>query len=155
MLIFSCLFLIALDQYSKILAVQMLELGVPVPVIDGFFNFTLVHNKGAAFGMFAGIENDTMRLCFLWGATAVAIGVVSYLYIKEMRGSRLHESALACILAGAIGNVIDRIRLGYVIDFFDFYYKDYHWPAFNIADSAICVGVIFLILLPANKKKVT
>lgn len=151
MLLFSFLFLIAIDQYSKYLAVQSLELGVPIPVIDGFFNFTLVHNKGAAFGMFAGIENDNLRLALLWGATAIAVVFVLYLYVKEMKGSRLHESALAFILAGAIGNVIDRVRLGYVIDFFDFYYKNYHWPAFNIADSAICIGVIFLILLPARK----
>ena len=148
MLILASLFLIALDQYSKYLAVQSLEFGNPVPMIEGIFNLTLVHNKGAAFGMFSSIENETLRLGVLWGATAVAITVVWYLYKKEMKGSKLHEWALAGILAGAIGNVIDRIRLGYVIDFLDFYYQSYHWPAFNIADSLICVGVVVLILFP-------
>jgi len=128
-----------LDQFTKILALKSLNQESVLEVIPGLFNLTLVFNPGAAFGMFADLSDDTRRMTLLV-VTALALGVVWLIY-KEIRGDRFSEFALAGILAGAIGNLIDRFRFDAVVDFLDFYISSYHWPAFNIADSAICIGV--------------
>jgi len=144
------LFLIAaivliLDQWTKWIAVSELKYGQTIEVIDGLFNFTLVYNPGAAFGMFAELP-EPYRQIVLGVVSFLALCVVFWYLRGEARGDRFSQVALMGILGGAIGNIIDRFRFDAVVDFLDFYYQDYHWPAFNIADSAISVGVTVLVL---------
>lgn len=153
MILIVALLIIVLDQVTKQMAVAFLELHQAVPVVPNFFNLTLVHNRGAAFGLFSGIENDLLRASLLWSATIAALIFVAYLYKTEAKGDRRLEFALGLVVAGAVGNIIDRAFYGYVIDFFDFYWGTYHWPAFNIADSSIVTGVALLILF--GKKRQT
>ena len=134
----------ALDQIAKVGMQGWLMVGDRVPVVPGFFDLTLVYNKGAAFGMFSGIEG-VLRPILLWLSTALAIGLVSYLLIFEYWSDRVGRAALALVAGGALGNIIDRARVDQVTDFLLVYYNDWHWPAFNVADSAICIGVALLI----------
>jgi signal peptidase II len=112
------------DQITKYCVISTFAYGDIREVIPSLFNLVLVHNKGAAFGIFADIAHPLLRFGALGLSTCAALLVVGYLYRKSTSG-----------------NIVDRARLGYVIDFLDFYHNAYHWPAFNIADSAICVGV--------------
>ena len=151
MLLIAALVVLA-DQGVKWLIVHDFRHGGIVPVIPGFFNLTLVYNIGAAFGIFSGLP-DAIRGYVLLAVTAVAFGAVFY-YMRSSYGkSAIARVAFALILGGAIGNLIDRARLGMVVDFLDFYFRSYHWPAFNVADSCICVGVMLLILAPGQPKK--
>jgi signal peptidase II len=134
---------IVLDQGTKYLAENQLQLYQPVPVLP-FFNFTLAYNTGAAFSFLAD-AGGWQRWFFLGLALAVSIGLIFWL--RRLRAGALWEAiAVALILGGALGNVIDRLWHGHVIDFIDLYYQGWHWPAFNIADSAITVGAVLLIL---------
>ncbi len=139
-----CLLVVILDQLTKLLAVQELFLGRPVPVIEGVFNFTLVYNPGAAFGMFGDLE-DSWRRIILGGVSIIALVVVLRFMKHEAKGDPISQYALTAILAGAVGNLIDRFRLDAVVDFLDFYLAQSHFPAFNVADSAISCGVAILI----------
>jgi len=133
---------IILDQTTKILADNLLQYHQPAPVIP-LFNFTLMYNKGAAFSFLAN-AGGWQRWFFLGLATAVSIFIYSWL--RKLKPQQvLQYTALALILGGAIGNLIDRAVHGYVIDFIDVYYNTHHWPAFNIADSAIFIGASLLI----------
>ncbi len=133
---------VLLDQLTKITITKLFSYGESLPVTS-FFNLVLVYNKGAAFSFLAS-ESGWQRHLF------TAIGIIAALYIiyliKNHSGQRLFCWALALILGGALGNVIDRIAYGHVIDFLDFYYASSHFPAFNLADSAICLGVGLFIL---------
>jgi signal peptidase II len=111
--------------------------------ITGFLNLVLVYNKGAAFSMFA--DASGWQTPLLIAFALVAAGIVGYLIVKNPH-KRLLCLGLALILAGAIGNVIDRLRYGHVVDFLDFHAMGWHWPAFNVADSAITIGAVLLIL---------
>ncbi len=133
---------ILLDQISKITVAKTFAYG-QAKAITGFFNLTLVYNKGAAFSFLAA-ESGWQRYLFT-GLGLVAALVILFL-LKRHAGQRLFCWALALILGGAIGNVIDRMLYGHVIDFLDFYAGGWHFPAFNIADSAICVGAALFIL---------
>ena len=136
--------LLAADQYTKQLALSTLDHG-SVSVIPGLFDLHLVMNPGAAFGLFANLPDEQRRIALL-GVSVVALIVVVRLFLAEAKGDRLSLFALSGILSGAVGNIIDRFRFDAVVDFLDFYLGGSHWPAFNIADSAICVGVCVLIL---------
>lgn len=133
--------ILIIDQLTKLLAKQNLFENVPV-ALTGFLNLTLVHNPGAAFSFLAQ-AGGWQRWAF------IAIGTIAALYICWMilknPQQKLFALGMSLILSGAIGNVLDRIFYGYVIDFIDFYYATWHWPAFNVADSSITLGVIFLI----------
>jgi signal peptidase II len=136
------LLVVALDQVTKSIAVDSLVLFQPVAVFPGF-NFTLMHNQGAAFS-FLSDASGWQRWFFTVIAIAVSTGIV--IWLKRLPADhRLTAVSLTLILGGAVGNVWDRMLLGYVIDFIDVYYAAYHWPAFNIADSAITVGACLLI----------
>jgi signal peptidase II len=111
--------------------------------ITGFLNLVLVYNKGAAFSMFA--EASGWQTPLLIAFALVAAGIVGTLIVKNPH-KRLLRLGLALILAGAIGNLIDRLRYGHVVDFLDFHAMGWHWPAFNVADSAITIGAVLLIL---------
>ncbi len=134
---------LALDQASKWLALEKLVLHESVPLTP-FLNLTLVYNKGAAFG-FLSTASGWQNLFFI-GIALVATVVILYL-LKRMGGKdRLMALALMLILGGAIGNLIDRLLYGHVVDFIDVYYSSWHWPAFNVADSAITVGAVMIAL---------
>ena len=142
---------VVLDQVTKFLVVSEIRYGEIIPVIPGFFNLILTYNLGAAFGIFSGLP-DGLRSWVLFGSTALALGIVGY-YMRTPHGQhRWARLAFAMIIGGAIGNLIDRLRLGMVVDFLDVYLGSYHWPAFNIADSCICIGVFLLVLSPEPKK---
>ena len=134
---------LALDQVAKVWVSAVMRLHETRPVITGFLSLTLVHNTGAAFGILAG-ERSPLRTWFFLLVSFLAIGVVLWL-LRQLRPEQKTEAAaLSLILGGALGNVIDRVRFGKVIDFIDVYFRTYHWPAFNVADAAISVGVLVL-----------
>ena len=134
---------IVFDQLSKWWANSALELYQSIAVLP-FFNITLAYNHGAAFSFLAS-ESGWQRWFFT--GLAVVVSIVLLVWLKRLKtDAKLEAISLALILGGALGNVIDRVIHGYVIDFLDVYYGTYHWPAFNVADSAICVGAILLIL---------
>ena len=139
------MFVLVLDQLTKAIAYTFLENGKPVAVISSVFNLALVYNPGAAFGMFSSLPDASRRIVLLV-VSLIALGVVVRFMLHEAKGDRFAQAALGGILGGALGNIIDRIRFDAVVDFLDFYYKSYHWPAFNVADSAISIGVCVLIL---------
>lgn len=134
--------IVLLDQATKLTVERAFDYGDVHPV-TGFFNLVLTYNKGAAFSFLAGASGWQKQ--FL-----TAIGIVASLFILFLLArhgtQRLFSLALALILGGAIGNLIDRIAYGHVIDFLDFHWRGWHWPAFNVADSAIVCGAALLIL---------
>lgn len=132
------------DQISKAVILNTLSLYDSVAVIPGFFSITHIHNPGGVFGVFADQSALVRKLLFLVVSTFAA-GFVLYFYHKIPRTHSLLASAFALIFGGAIGNLIDRIYLGKVVDFLDFHIGSWHWPAFNIADSAISIGVIIFL----------
>jgi signal peptidase II len=133
------------DVITKWWALRALRFGVPVPVVDGLFSLTLVMNPGLAFGMLGGMP-ESLR----WVVGLLSVGAVVVLAILAARllptGGVWTRVALGLIFGGAAGNLIDRVRYGAVVDFLDFYWRGYHWPAFNVADSAISVGVTILAI---------
>lgn len=134
---------LALDQAGKWLALEKLVLHESVPLAP-FLNLTLVYNKGAAFG-FLSSASGWQNLLFV-GIALVATGVILYLLRRLGATDRFMAVALMLILGGAIGNLIDRLAYGHVVDFIDVYYGTWHWPAFNVADSAITVGAVMIAL---------
>jgi signal peptidase II len=142
---------VVLDQLSKAWILSTLRLHEGFPVIDGFFSLIHVRNPGAAFGFLAGAP-PMFRYAFFMAVTVAAI----LLIIHYLRTSRIDSSflaaSLALVLAGAVGNLIDRVRFGEVVDFLDVYIGTTHWPAFNVADSAISVGAVCLILILLKKR---
>jgi signal peptidase II len=130
------------DQFTKVLIVGAYQLGDSTMVTQ-FFNVVRVHNSGAAFSFLAG-AGGWQR----WFFTVIGVGAALIILwlLKSHAGQKLFSFALACILGGAIGNVIDRLLYGYVVDFLDFHGLGWHFPAFNIADSAISIGAACLIL---------
>jgi signal peptidase II len=137
----AALVLIA-DQFTKVLIVSTYQLGEGFAVTS-FFNIVRVHNEGAAFSFLA-TAGGWQRWFFTGLGVIATLGMVWML--KKHPGQKLFGFAIACILGGAVGNVIDRVLYGYVVDFLDFYYAGIHFPAFNIADSGITVGAACLIL---------
>ena len=158
------LFVILTDQISKLLILQNFQRGELLPVIPGFFNLTLTFNEGAAFGLWSKLPPG-WRECALGVSIAIAIFVIITFLKSPAYQSIIAKISLFSILGGAIGNVLDRFRVGAVVDFLDFYLdRAYvgsslvdlaervlgspHWPAFNIADTAISLGVLALVFLP-------
>ncbi len=129
-----------LDQVTKELVMQGLSLHENLEIIPGFFTLTHIRNAGGAFGLLAGEVTRTRALFFLV-FSGLALGVILYLYAKLPPGKPWIGGALAMIFGGALGNMVDRLRFGEVVDFLDFHIGAVHWPAFNVADSAISVGV--------------
>ncbi len=129
------------DQITKLWALAALSMHESVPVMPGV-NWFLTYNKGVSFSLFS---NDGAYTPYYLSILSLLI-VFGILYWMKSEENTTIKWALSLIISGAIGNVIDRLRLGHVIDFIDVYYKSYHWPAFNIADSLICLGASILIL---------
>ena len=141
-LIFSSTIVI-LDQITKFFAVQFLVLHEPKYIYDGL-NFTLMYNTGAAFS-FLSDAGGWQRWFFIGVSCVVSIIIIIWMY-NTLTKSRCLLFALSFILGGALGNLWDRLTLGYVIDFIEVYYENFYWPAFNIADSSITIGAVLLIL---------
>ena len=137
------LMVLALDQVTKYLASSQLALHQPIEILP-MLNLTLMHNYGAAFS-FLSDHSGWQRWFFT--VIALVVSVVIVFWMRRLASTdRLTAAGLSLILGGALGNVWDRIQLGYVVDFIDVYYESWHWPAFNIADSAITVGAVLLII---------
>lgn len=136
---------VLLDQLTKWLVDRALELHESRAVIDGLLSLTYVRNRGAAFGLLSDAELPYQALLFtlLSLAALTAIGLYAW---RLPPAQRLAQAALALVMGGAVGNLVDRARLGHVIDFVDVYWGTHHWPAFNVADSAISIGVALLVL---------
>ncbi len=132
---------IIVDQITKFYIDRSMQLFDSIPIVDNFFNLTYVRNKGAAFSF---LSNASWRLPFFITVSAVAALVILIAFHRLRDDQRLAHISLAMIFSGAVGNLIDRLRLGEVIDFLDAHWHQLHWPAFNVADSLICVGVFLL-----------
>ena len=132
---------IIIDQITKIAVDRSMQLFDSIPVVTNFFNITYVRNRGAAFSF---LSEASWRLPFFIGITLVAAIAILVAFHKLRNDQKLAQVSLAMIFSGAIGNLIDRVRLGEVIDFLDAHWYRHHWPAFNVADSLICVGVFLL-----------
>lgn len=132
---------LVLDQATKLYIDRSMALHGSITVVRDFFNITYLRNKGAAFGILA---NSSFRLPFFLLVSTVAICVIVVVISRLREDQKLAAVSLSLILSGALGNLIDRVRLGEVIDFLYFHWYEHYWPAFNVADSAICVGVVLL-----------
>jgi signal peptidase II len=146
LLVFLIFLVVFLDQASKLWIVGNFALYESLPVVPGLFSLTYLTNTGAAFGLLAG-DHGVWRQVFFIGVAVVALVAIGFLYRKLRPVSVWYGVALGLIAGGAIGNLIDRLRLGSVIDFLDVYVGVHHWPAFNLADSAITVGVAIFLLI--------
>jgi signal peptidase II len=135
---------IVLDRGSKWLVAGNITLHDSISVLPGFFRLTHVQNSGAAFGLFAESSSE-WKVAILVLFSLLALAVVSALLWKNSHSMTTTGVGLALILGGAVGNLWDRLLTGHVVDFFDFYLGSYHWPAFNIADSAIVIGALLLV----------
>jgi signal peptidase II len=135
--------IIIIDQLAKLYIDGSMKLYQSIPVVDGLFSITYLRNKGAAFSF---LSQASWRLPFFIFASVIAIIAIMVAFRKLRDDQRFAAVSLTLILSGAVGNLIDRVRLGEVIDFLDVYWRSHHWPAFNVADSAICVGVAMLAL---------
>jgi signal peptidase II len=151
LLVMFVIFLVV-DQVSKILVQAYMHLSESKTVIPGFFNITYILNPGAAFGILSNAP-ESFRKIFFVGITIAACVFILILMYKEFN-YKLRSFAYIAVLAGAVGNLIDRIRIGKVVDFLDFYIGNFHWYTFNFADSYITVGVVVLVfdmLITKNK----
>lgn len=135
-----------LDQVTKALVQQNFRLHESRPVIDGLFHLTYVRNPGAAFGIFSQ-HGEAFRRPFFIGITVLALVVIGIAARRLAAGRPWTLTALALVFGGAAGNLIDRVRWGEVVDFLDVFWKSHHWPAFNVADSAITVGMTLLVIV--------
>jgi len=154
MLTVVCFGVLLLDQWTKHLVQGRLFLHQTVEVIPGFFNLVHVRNTGGAFGIFGGERGGLGSLLFVV-VSLIAVGCILVFFVKVREDEKILSLSLSLVLSGAIGNLIDRLWYGEVVDFLDFYVHSYHWPAFNIADSAICIGIglMAIELLIRDKSK--
>jgi len=155
LIIWPALLIVCLDQVSKIAVHKSLRIYESVPVIEGFFNLVHVRNRGMAFGFMNRPDMD-FGFWILVSATILAIILLLFWFYRMEGESNWTTLGLSLILGGALGNLIDRIRLHEVIDFLDFYVGPFHWPAFNVADAAITVGAFMVglcLFLTAPSKK--
>ena len=131
---------VLLDQASKEWVRGAFSLHESIPVLPGFFHLTYIRNTGAAWGMFSG---QNLALAVLAFAMLVALVLFRRQFLPP---GRVHRVALGLLCGGIVGNLFDRLRLDYVVDFLDFFHRGWHFPAFNVADSAICIGVAIYVL---------
>jgi len=136
---------VALDQLVKALVVRTIGLHDYVSLVDGLLSLSHVRNHGAAFGLLSdwNLPYQSLLLSLL---SLLALGAIALYFARLPDTARLPRLALALVLGGAVGNVIDRVRLGYVVDFVHVYWREYQWPDFNVADSAITIGVCLLVI---------
>jgi len=149
-LFITAFFVLVIDQISKQFVLKYLDYSQPIKIIENFFYLNHVHNPGAAFGIF-----PNSRTFFIIFALVTIIVLIFYCF-KKTPAKNIHKIIFGLIIGGAIGNLIDRIRFGYVIDFLDFYFGKFHYPTFNIADSCICIGIgLVMLYLLRNQEELT
>lgn len=153
-LLIICVWILFVDQWTKHVIQQRLVLYQKVEVIRGIFNLVHVRNTGGAFGIFGGEKGGLGSLIFVV-VSLVAIGTILFLYFRLKEDEDTLSLSFSLVLSGAMGNLIDRLRYGEVVDFLDFFLSSFHWPAFNFADSAICLGIglMALELLIQDRRK--
>ena len=134
-----------LDQYTKRLIVAHYELGDTLPLIPDFFSLTYLRNRGGAFGLLSDLP-ESWRVAFFVVFALATLAALVWMLRSAPRGDLLQRLAITAVIGGAVGNLWDRIRYGEVVDFLDVYVRDWHWPAFNVADSFISCGVVLLVL---------
>ena len=134
-----------LDQATKLVVIRTLRLGEGIPVVRGYFDITFVLNPGAAFSFLATLS-EQVRNPFFIAISVTAIVLIVFYHVRFAHQHRLASFALSLIMGGAAGNLVDRLRYGVVVDFLDVHVQQYHWPVFNVADSAISVGVSLMLL---------
>jgi signal peptidase II len=137
--------IVALDQVAKALVDRYMDLHESHTLVEGLARLTYVQNRGAAFGILSDADLPYQSVLFSI-VSIIALGAIAVYAWRLPITSRLPQIALALIMGGAVGNLLDRMRLGYVIDYVDVYWGRHHWPAFNVADSAISIGVVLLVL---------
>jgi signal peptidase II len=144
--------IVGIDQATKALVVRSIPHLNSNSIVPGFFNITHIRNRGAIFGFFS--QSDSLVLyIILTLVSLVALGFVIFYFFKTPTSDRFMKISLSLILAGALGNLVDRVIRGYVVDFLDFYVKSWHWPSFNVADSSITVGAFVLIFILLFKRR--
>lgn len=144
-LLTTSLGILILDQFTKALVHRHMHLYESIPIIKNFFAFTYIKNPGAAFGLLAGM-GENFRFYFFITASILALILLGIFFYKTAQGDLWGITGISLVAGGALGNLVDRLRLGEVIDFLDFSIGPYHWPAFNVADSAITTGMVLLII---------
>ncbi len=137
--------IVAADQATKAMILRSMRLGQSIPIVPGYFDLTFVLNPGAAFSLLATLPENIRNPFFIVISIAAAILIIMY-RARHLGGHRLASVSLGLILGGAVGNLIDRLRYGVVVDFLDAHVHQYHWPVFNVADSAISVGITLLLI---------
>ena len=142
--VISALLLGAADQASKVWAVRTLPLYEPRELVQGFFGLVYVRNTGVAFSMLSSLDHRWVHPFLILATVLAMAAVLAYIAYLPCRGAA--PVGLGLILGGAIGNLIDRARFGYVVDFLDLYWRGHHWPTFNVADIGISVGVVLLVI---------
>ncbi len=140
-----------LDYISKLYITEHIKYGASIGIIKGFFNIVNIHNKGVAFGFLANLQ-DYYRVIFLCGVSFIVFLIILYLILFGKERNFTYILGLSLLGGGALGNLYDRVFQGYVVDFLDFYIKQYHYPAFNLADSFISVGIFVLLLYKLKVK---
>lgn len=136
--------LIVIDQYTKFMVTLYIPLNYSVKVVEGFFNLTHIRNSGVAFGIFADLQSELKPYLLIF-VSVIAIVAILAIFHQTEKDKRLVQNGLVLIFSGAIGNLIDRVLHKEVIDFVDFFVENQHWPAFNVADSCITIGVMFMV----------
>ncbi len=149
--LFLITFIIIFDQLSKLVIRTNFKLYEQLDVIKGFIKIIYVKNTGVIWGLFSNSANNLIPI-LITGLSIVALITVIYIFIKTSDSCKLELISLSFITGGAIGNIIDRTMLGFVVDFIDVYIKSYHWPTFNVSDSFISVGIILLLISVLRNK---
>lgn len=146
--------IVLLDQVTKAAILKKFFIHESRPVVEGFFNLVYVMNPGAAFGFLSNMS-EAFRYVFFISITVLVIALIIYYIVKSQSENVLYVISLTLIFGGAVGNLIDRVRFGAVVDFLDVYIGTAHWPAFNVADSAITVGAVLMIwgMITQRKKE--
>ena len=144
-LLFVSGFLILTDQYTKFMVSLHIPLNYSIKVVEGFFNLTHIRNSGVAFGLFASQQSEYKTLMLI-AISTIAIMAILVIFHQTPKDKKIVQTGLILIFSGAIGNLIDRSLHGEVIDFVDFFIEGYHFPAFNIADSCITIGVALMVV---------
>lgn len=149
---FFILTILIADQLTKAIIAQKIALLSSKSIIPGFFNLTHIRNRGAIFGFFSQSGSQFLYIILML-ASLTALGLVVFYFFKTPASEKFMKISLSLILAGALGNLIDRIFRGYVVDFLDFYIKKLHWPSFNVADASITIGAILVIFIFFFKRR--
>jgi signal peptidase II len=143
---------LGLDVLTKALVLEHIPMESGIVVIPGFFNLVHIHNKGAAFGLLSSLPAVYTRIFFII-TNSLVLAVLGYLWWRLPQRNWATALGYSLVMAGALGNLIDRVRLGVVVDFLDFYWGRYSWPAFNVADILVCLGAGLLIYVILTEEK--